>query len=134
MLGNQQRCKHIELDDLSVEVVCRLGGQRVWRAARVVDQHVESAVPLPDLTDQALDRVLVPDVAAVELIRLAVDRSSRAGDHGRALFGEYRADARAYPADTAGDQNHPPGQPEIDGVGCLGESHCASVPSKCLLR
>ena len=82
----------------------------------------------------ACDGVLVADVAGMELIGQTLDGTSRAGDHGRALFGENRTDSGAYPSNAAGYQDHPPGQSQIDGVGCFGASHCASVPSKCLLR
>src|SRR6202000_1732470 len=51
-----------------------------------------------------------------------------------ALPAEPRADPGAHTADSTCHQYHPPGQPQIDGVGCFGASHCASVPSKCLLR
>ena len=87
-----------------------------------------------DGVDQRLDGVFVADVAGVKFVGQALDRAPSAGHHGRALFGENRTDAGTYPSNTAGDQNHPPGQSQFDGAGCFGASHCASVPSKCLLR
>lgn len=74
----------------------------------------------------------------MELMWQTFDGSSCAGDHGRALFSENRTDTRTYTADATGDQNHPPGKSQIDGFSrrraSFGASHCASVPSKCLLR
>jgi hypothetical protein len=138
MLRNKQRRKHIEFDDFSVEIVCRLGRHRIRRASGVVDQHVKASVPLHDGTYQPLDRILVPDVAAVELVRKAVVRPSCTGDHCRALVGENRTDTGPDATNTARHQHHSPSQTEIDAVGrqggCFRMSHCASVPSKCLLR
>jgi hypothetical protein len=51
----------------------------------------------------------------VELVRQALDSSSGTGDHRRALPGEHRTDAGTYTPDPAGHQNHPPGQPQIEG-------------------
>ena len=96
------------------------------------------AVPLDDRVDQRLDRLLVANIAGMEFIGQALDGAPCAGHHGRALLGENRTDTGTYPANAAGDQNHPTGQSEIDGLprkgACFGSSHCASVPSKCLLR
>ena len=76
-------------------------------------------MPLDDRVDQRLDRILVADVAGMEFIGQALDGAPGAGDHGRALFGENRTDTGAHPANTAGDQNHPPGQSQIDGCWLL---------------
>ena len=87
-----------------------------------------------DGVDEPSHRVLVADVAGMELVRQTLDGVSCAGDHDCALFGENRTDTGAYPSNAAGHQNHSPGQAQIDGIGSFRASHCASVPSKCLLR
>ncbi len=110
----------------------------IRRTSGIVDDDVKPPVPLDDRVDQRLDRFLVANVAGMEFIGQALDGASGAGHHGRALFGENRTDTGTNPANAAGDQNHPTGQSEIDGLpkkgDCFGSRHCASVPSKCLLR
>ncbi len=60
-LGNQQRCKHIELTIFrGSRVAC---GQRVWRAARVKLTGMSSRPPVPGLTGQRFDRSPRPDAA-----------------------------------------------------------------------
>ncbi len=83
VLGNQQR-KHIGARRSRWKLNARRPARRA--AARVVDQHTESAAA-PDLTDQALDRVLVPQRGTHTAGRRPL--VARGGDHaGRALFGE----------------------------------------------
>ena len=62
---------------------------------------------IDDRVDQRLDGVLVADVAGVELIGQTLDRAPCAGDDRRALLGENRTDAGAYPSNAAGHQNDP---------------------------
>ena len=89
-----------------------------------------------DRLDERLDRFVVADVAGVELIGQTLDRPPRACHDGRALVGEDGADAGTDPSHTAGHQHDPAAQSQVDAanrtVSRVG--HCASVPSKCLLR
>ena len=91
-------------------------------------------MPVDDRVDHRLDRVVVADVAGVELVGQTLDRAPRAGHDGGALLGENRADAGADPANAAGHQHDPAGEPEVERGASVGVGHCASVPSKCLLR
>ena len=86
-----------------------------------------------DRLDERLDRLVVADVAGVELVRQTVDGPARARHDGGALVGEDRADAGADAANSAGDEHHAVLQTQADGT-VDGVNHCASVPSKCLLR
>ena len=121
---------------LRAELRRRLGGQHVGRPARVVDHDVEAAVPVDDRVDQRLDRLVVADVAGVELVGQTLDGTPRAGHDGGALAGEDGADSGADPSYTAGHQDDPAGRVRrlmlASAVSRIG--HCASVPSKCLLR
>ena len=58
------------------------------RTSGVVDDDVEAAVPVDDRVDHRLDRVVVTDVAGVELVGQAFDRTPRTGDDGGTLLGE----------------------------------------------
>ena len=86
-----------------------------------------------DPVDQLLDGVVVADVAGAELVRQPLDGTARAGHDGRALVGEDLADPGSDAPHPAGDEDDPAGQAQFDGA-IDGVSHCASVPSKCLLR
>ena len=83
-----------------------------------------------DGRDHRGDGVGVADVAAVELVRKALDGATGTGHHRGALLGEHRADTGADTAHPTGHQNGSADKAEADGGAC----HCASVPSKCLLR
>ena len=90
-------------------------------------------MPFHDGVDQSADGARVADVATVELVGQAVDGSARAGDDHRPLPGEHLADSRTDPAHTTGHQDDAVPQAEVDRVRRQ-IRHCASVPSKCLLR
>ena len=120
-----QHGEQIQFDHLLVEPRRGLGGGRERCAAGSVDHDVQPTVPFDDPIDQTGDSLGVAHVAGVELIRRPVDGTAGAGDDDRALGGEHLADAGTDPADATGDQN--------DAL-CQAEIHCASVPSKCLLR
>ncbi len=87
-----------------------------------------------DRVDHGLDRVVVADVAGVEFVGQAFDVTPGTGDDGGTLLGENAADPGAYPSNAAGYQHDPAGEPEAERGASVGMSHCASVPSKCLLR
>ena len=91
-------------------------------------------MPVDDRVDHRLDRVVVADVAGVEFVRQTLDRAAGARHHGGTLFGEDGADAGADPPNAAGHQRDPTGEPEAERGDSVGVGHCASVPSKCLLR
>ncbi len=92
--------------------------------------------------NERLDGIVVADVTGPELERRFLDRAARARHDGGALVGEDPADAGADAAHTSGDEHDPAVERETDcalvtraGDGTVGGvSHCASVPSKCLLR
>src|SRR6202453_4079866 len=115
-----------------MKVVRGLSRQGIRESSGVVDQHVEAAMAFADGLDEPSHRVLVADVAGMELVRQTLDGVSCAGDHGGAFFGENRTDLCAYPSNAAGHQKLPPGQAQMDGIGSFRASHCASSPSKCL--
>ena len=104
------------------------------RTAGIVDDRVEVAVPVDDRVDHRLDRVVVADIAGVEFVRQPVDLTPGAGDNGGTLRGEDGADAGADPSNAAGNKHDPAGEPEAESRAFVGVGHCASVPSKCLLR
>ena len=84
-----------------------------------------------DLVDHRGDRIVVAHVAGVELVRQSLDGPARARHHRRALVGEDRADPGADATDAARHEDDPVLESEVY-VWRVG--HCASVPSKCLLR
>ncbi len=86
-----------------------------------------------DRVDERLHRVVVADIAGMELVRQPVDRPPRTRHDRRTLVGEDGADAGADPSHAAGHEDDSTAQLQVDTtVSRVG--HCASVPSKCLLR
>ncbi|BBY26127.1 hypothetical protein MSEDJ_02230 [Mycolicibacterium sediminis] len=67
----------------------------------------------------------------MEVVGVALDRAAGARHDGGTLIGEDGTDAGTDAPHPAGDENDPSGESEIDSSGV---GHCASVPSKCLLR
>ena len=91
-------------------------------------------MPVDDRVDHRLDRVVVADVAGVEFVGQAFNLSPSTGDDGGTLLGENAADPGTYPSNAAGHQHDPAAEPEAERGASIGMGHCASVPSKCLLR
>ena len=87
-----------------------------------------------DGVDEDRHRVGVADIAVVELKGQSLDRAPRTGDNNGTLTGEDRTDSGADAAHAAGHQDDATGETEVH-PGTVGrQGHCASVPSKCLLR
>ncbi|BBY75188.1 hypothetical protein MPRF_20870 [Mycolicibacterium parafortuitum] len=92
-----------------------------------------------DPVDEHLDGVVVADVARAELVRRTLDGASGTRHHRCALLGEDLADAGSDAAHASRHKGNASGEAECNGAlagnGPVdGVSHCASVPSKCLLR
>ena len=84
-----------------------LRGRHVGRAARVVDDDIQAAVPGDDRVDKATHRVVVAHITGMELVRRPLDRASCAGHDRRPLLGENLADAGTDPSHAAGHQDDP---------------------------
>src|SRR3984885_12415670 len=96
-----------------MKVVRGLSRQGIRRSSGVVDQHVEAAMAFADGVDQPSHRVLVADVAGMELVRQTVDGVSCAGDHDCALFGENRTDTAPTPRTPPVTRTTRPAKPKL---------------------
>src|SRR5690242_15044581 len=121
VLGHEERARQVDRDHPQPVVVGHLGHGPVDGDPGVVDQDVQPAALVDDLTQDAAAIIGVADVplvhadllsgvigghALVELLRaLAVPPVARR--HIRARPGQLAADGGAYPAGTPGDQGDP---------------------------
>ena len=89
-----------------------------------------------DRVDERLHRIVVADVTGMEFVGKPLDGPPGARHDGRTLVGEDGADSGADPSYTAGHEDDSTAELQVDAetstVSRIG--HCASVPSKCLLR